>query len=191
MMTNQQRRVSSSRRRFLREAGIASIVAASGLGSNVLALGADPKPVPNLAKRLNLEIRPDYRSNGGVLVIRPRGKFLTFNALRGKDILNSVEAGTAVIELKGCQKTRFRHPGGEPNAADASLADALDLCEIYEVENSTWLQGVQSTLPKRSRTQPKVRHFVFTFLSTSFECLADGLNVKTSAKPFLEIVASL
>jgi hypothetical protein len=167
-------------------------MAASGLATTKVVLAA--KPLPNLAKRLDMNIKPDFRIAGGTLLITPRVNYLTFKALWGKDLLDSVEAGTAVIELEGCLATRFRYPGGEPDADDACLADTLEMCNAYEVENSSWLKRVQDALPKSDRPSNRSilskRHFVFTFFSTSFECLADGLNVDVSFKPFSDIIAA-
>ncbi len=188
-MATQRRRAGTSRRRFLLDVGVGSVVAASGLADVDFTLAG--KPTTNFARPLGLSIKPDLRIAGGVLLVTPQAKYLVFKALWGEDILDSVEAGTAVIELQGCWATRFRYSGGEPEADDACLADTLEICNAYEVQNSSWLQRVQGALPRNSRRLPSMRHFVFTFFSTSFECLAEGLNVDVRFKPFAEIAAPL
>jgi hypothetical protein len=97
-------------------------------------------------------------------------------------------AGTAVVELRGCVATRFRYPGGEPNANDAHLTTALELCRAYEVKNSTWLKRVKGASSNESSA---FGHFAFTFVSTSFECVAKEMIVSVKREPFGVIYAGL
>jgi hypothetical protein len=191
-MAKEQGCLGTSRRQFLWDVGITSVVALSGVGIADLTTAANL--APNRARRLDIDFKPDFRAAGGVLLIAPHATYLTYRALWGEEIVDSVEAGTAVIELKGCVATRFRYPGGEPEAGDACLADTLEICNAYEVEDSSWLQCVRQALPQslRQSQQPlNTRHFVFTFFPTSFECLADSLSVDVWFEPFSEIAASL
>jgi hypothetical protein len=192
-MAVQQQRGEISRRQFLRKVGIVSVAAASGMGTAGLAWAA--KTSLNRTKPLELDVMPDFRSSGGVLLDTPLAAYLIFKSLWVKKPADVAEAGTAVIELKGCLATRFRYPGGEPEAEDACLADSLECCRAYEVENSSWLQRVVRTLP-RSHRQTKgglgsTRHFVIAFFPNSFECLARDLGVEVRTEPFSVIAASL
>ena len=142
---------------------------------------------------LDIGVTPEAAVSGAVLLQSEVSAYLLFNAMRDTSRpfpsggFYKEDAGVAVIELVQCSITKFGYPNDEawshiPRTRGLSYG-------VFEVQNSTWkveLMGLNRfAFPdtKESRS----RHFLFLFHDSSFECIAQDLQVEVVRKPFQEV----
>ena len=171
---------SGSRREFMKDAALVSAAVAGGGGFTAQAVAAPAAGVGKAAP-IDLGMVPRKNVAGAIVVLSEWGTFVTFP---------EQIAGTAVIELVGCK--------ARTNSYSSDLGDdgrpygyfELKPGAIFEILGSPWLGQVDenmaflATQPAnggRSAPQPKrnpLRHFVFTFFDTNYQCIAEGLRPK-------------
>jgi len=147
--------------------------------------------MPDEIIELDLGVIPEAAISGAVCLQTEVITFLTFNAMRPTARMSPYggpyleNAGTAVIEFKRCIVSRFGYPNDEPRSGIPQY-QSVDY-GIYEVLNSTWIQEVvrmnRYSFPKTQDDYVK-RHFVFGFHDSTFECLADDLDLQVTNEPF-------
>ncbi|MGA1842991.1 MAG: hypothetical protein ACMUIS_00325 [bacterium] len=146
---------------------------------------------------LDLGITPEAAISGPVLLQTDYSTFLTFNAMKDTDKpfpdggYYKEEAGTAIVELIGCQITKFGYPNDE---AWAGIPRTKGLSYgIYEVINSKWIRELAGlnrySFPDSGEWDS--RHFLFLFHDSCFECIADDLKIEISKEKYEDIFAKL
>jgi hypothetical protein len=193
---------SASRRKFLRDAAIVSAAMAGGVSLPAPAVAAPPAAAGE-AKKLNLGFAPDAGAAGAVLVPTNFGIYATFRAMVSNEDGGQEPVGTAVVELVGCVAKAFSY--STDMGEDGRPYSFFDLKSgaVYEIVDSEWLLKVEEdvfgraqgtgngvrTAGKKKRTL--LRHYVFTFHDTTFQCIAEGLKPKVSTESYGDIVADL
>ena len=202
---------SESRRDFLKEIAIASAALGAGLASPVVSAARPkakkpgPKPPAERPAQLKLGFGPDPFAAGAVLVLTSFGDFATFPAL-AKDKSGAFgRVGTAIIQLIGCQAKTFTYSTADTFSELPRFYGDLDPGSIYEIKNSAWVTQVTENAASltvdvkgpskaKQRSKPKTRplkHFVFTFFETTFQCVAEGLRSEIRTDPFGLIASDL
>ena len=186
-MKTPQQLPAPSRRDFLKDVVVASAATAGGISLIPAAHAANPPttaapartptaPVPpDHFKKLSLGVKPSLLARGGVVIETKHLTFLTFPGVQVGAQGQQAGAGRAVIELKGCVSMKGCYTSQSSKLPEV---DHLDLCEIFEVENSTWAKS------KQVAALTALRHFVFSFVDTTFACLATGVNVELRNESF-------
>jgi hypothetical protein len=134
------------------------------------------------AIKVDMGVVPDAAISGAVLHQDERVSFLAFNAMGPvPGGLRHEEAGLAIVELVGCLATRFGHPNDEALPGHPLYHRGLGAYGIYEVHNSLWCDEVvrinRVSFPKTDRSYCR-RHFMFVFHDSSFECLAQSIELE-------------
>ena len=100
------------------------------------------------------------------------------------------DKGTALVRCQGCNQTRQGYPNDEGRLEhplwSVGLSEALGVAEVEdsdwvaEVENQQaqarnrlWTESAKATVTDAAR----LRHFIFKFKESTFECLASNLSV--------------
>jgi len=177
----------------MKDAALVSAAVAGGGGFSAQAVAA-PAASIGKATPLDLGMLPHKSVAGAIVVLSEWGTFVTFP---------EQIAGTAVIELVGCK--------GRTNSYSTNLGTdgqpygyfELKPGGIFEITGSPWLGQVDenmaflATQPAnggRSAPQPKrnpLRHFVFTFFDTNYQCIVEGLRPALRMGPYSAIAAEL
>lgn len=166
---------------------------------------APPPPVVEKPTRLKLGLVPNAAAAGAVVVTTKWGDFVTFPALAADEIGIFGPVGTAVIELTGCRARTFSY-STDDEQHEPPFYGELASGAIYEIKNSSWTKKVDAEAtqlaqllvggsktkqkPKQLKQKP-VKHYVFTFNATTFQCIAEGLLIDVRSDPFGMIAADL
>jgi hypothetical protein len=185
---------SGSRRSFLKDAAVVSAAVAGGIGFSGRAVAAPVGTSHGKATQLDLGLAPHRNVAGAIVVLSEWGTYVTFP---------EQIAGTAVIELVGCKARTNSYSTNLGTDGQPYGYFELKPGWIYEIVGSPWLaqveeqMGVLATQPAnggRSAPQPKrnpLRHFVFTFFDTNYQCIAEGLRTGLRMGRFDAIAAEL
>ena len=111
------------------------------------------------------------------------------------------DKGIAVVRCVGCNQTRHGYPNDEGRPEHPLWHVGLSETEgIAEVENSSWVSEVskQQELARRrlwgehaqatAAKDTKLKHFIFKFKESTFECLALDLSVSLHTESYEEAV---
>jgi len=83
------------------------------------------------------------------------------------------------VTIVGCVSTRFGSPNEEVFHGHYLSGHGQDASGVQIVVNSPWLREVQANNSVHSQYNPErwidVKHFIFWFHDSTFECLARGL----------------
>ncbi|GAA5505754.1 hypothetical protein [Novipirellula caenicola] len=200
----------TDRRAFLQRASLMTIAAAGMTATSVLSAADDEKIEEPAAAatgplaKLTLGVKPSIDALGAVVVPRARNTYVSFHATQFGEDGNPSVNGTAVLEFAMCVERKFRSKGDEATAEHAIDLESLDVCECYEVLESSWANKWNQLPDSNSDSEPRVRHFIFTFLgycpgvcsgTMHFECLATDVNAHflgdTSFEETLQFIDSL
>jgi len=170
---------SRSRRKFLRDAALVSAAAVAGSAGPKRAEAALP---PGMGKATNFDLgmAPDRDTAGAVIVMGEGGMFVTF-----PDQI----AGTAVVEMVGCKACTHSYSTNLGDDGRPYSYFSLKPGAVYEITDSPWLLRTEEDLVRR--TNKPLRHFVFTFGDTTYQCIAEGLRAKLYFGNFGDIAAEL
>lgn len=91
----------------------------------------------------------------------------------------------AVIRFESILAHTFGPPGDERLSRHPLYARGLGSYAVYEVHESSWLRQETGSVGKRG-----LRHFVFTFHDSMFECLAEEFQVETSYGSVHEVLVN-
>lgn len=134
---------------------------------------------------------PEAAASGAILLASEYSTFLIFNAQQEKEG-HYVDAGLAIVEFSSCFVTKFGYPNDEawgaiPRTRELGYA-------VYEVASSSWIVEIaelnRHAFPDREIVAG-LRHFLFLFHDSSFECLASDLSVSRSRQPLSQVLAGL
>lgn len=159
---------------------------------------------------LDLGVSPEAGVSGAVLLQSEESAVLLFNAIapsrtrRLGDLGPRYEpAGSAAVTFEGLEECRFGGPNDEGRPEhplyDKGMRDLpYAICEVlssrWAAERATrneatarriWGERFQKTYASRSF---ELRHFVFLFHDSTFECLASKIEVAVSPQPVNELV---
>ena len=159
------------------------------------ALESDPDAVV----QIDAGCLPEAAISGPVLLQSDYRAFLTFNAVRERPDGLRENAGTAVVEIKGYVCTTFGYPNDEARRCHPLYRRGLDAhgYAVYEVLRSSWVSRLEA---QNRRCFPntgtwRARHFVVTMHESTFECLADDLDVRVVEPPhdglYMDLVGRL
>ena len=141
------------------------------------------------AVRHDIGFLPEAAVSGPVLLQSEDAVVLTFNAMRQRHDGRREDAGTGIVELDLCSLTKFGYPNDEALPGHPLHDRGLDAYGVFEVCNSSWIKLM--TEPNRvafANSRDSTRRVVFfTFLDSTFECIARGLRASLSGKPYAEI----
>jgi len=132
---------------------------------------------------------PEAAVSGAFVLENEFRSFLLFNVSTSDP---DVAEGThAVVEIVGALLTKFGLPNDEALPGHPLYDRGLRYYSIAEVLNSTWAREAEAQnrvcFPHASPWQ--IRHFIFTFHDSSFECLADDLKIELTQESWPESVA--
>jgi hypothetical protein len=151
-------------------------------------------PAAGQPKKLNLGFAPDAGAAGAVLVPSEWGVYATFRAMASDDDGVQYVVGTAVVQLVGCAARIFSYSTDMGDDGRPYSFFDLKAGGIYEIVDSTWLLKVEEETFGRAAGKKQfklLRHYVFTFRDTTFQCIAEGLKPKVSTEPLGDILADL
>jgi len=98
--------------------------------------------------------------------------------LREADHLFVEEA--ALVELRSCRSFMFGGPNDEAFAGHPLADRGLSPYGAFEIENSSWIRQLEKMNSVHSQHQGgwllTLKHFIFTFHDSTFECVASGLS---------------
>src|SRR5690242_19555154 len=140
----------------------------------------------NKVVELDLGVMPEAAVSGPFLMQGEGYAILTFNGTRERPDGMRNDAGTAVVEIKGCLITRFGYPNDEALSGHPLYGRGLRCYSIFEVQGSSWISQLEAqnrvAFPKTQRGfySDHYRHFVFTFHGSRFECIAGEIHVTVS-----------
>ena len=180
-----------SRREFLKDAALLSAAVAGGAGLVEPAMAAVPAGMGK-AKAFDLGMAPHRNTAGAVIVLSEWGTFVTFP---------EQIAGTAVVELLGCKAATHSYSTNLGHDGRPYSYFGLKPGAVFEITGSPWLHRTEEDIafhaPKtttRGRTTTKakpLRHFVFTFHDTTYQCIAEGLQATLCFGNYGDIAAQL
>ncbi len=139
----------------------------------------------------DIGVTPEAAVSGPVVLQTDYNVILTFNAMKEKPDGYREDAGTAIVEFKRCIITKFGYPNDEARWGHPLGDKGLGAYGVYEIMNSTWIRQLTDFNRIRFPNTPDSdqRHFMFTFHDSTFECIADGMEVRVSDEPYEQIFA--
>jgi hypothetical protein len=152
-----------------------------------------PDDDPEQLVPLSLGFMPEAAASGACLLQDEYSAFLIFNAMRATEEGRRVDAGTAVVEFKRCIASRFGMPNDEALKGHPLYLKGLQVYECFEVIGSAWKKRLEldNQLAFPDFDGWSVRHFVFTFHDSSFECLSETISAELRQEPRPGILAAL
>lgn len=116
------------------------------------------------------------------------------------------DKGVAKVRCIGCCQTRHGYPNDEGRDEHPLWLDGLSEVDgVAEVKDSSWATEVGNQMELSARRlwrdripeatdsaaghQGELRHFIFRFKESTFECLASGLSVSLHDEPYEEVVS--
>jgi hypothetical protein len=90
----------------------------------------------------------------------------------------------AILRIVGCTSLMFGMPNDEALSGHPLAARGLRSYGAFEVRHSSWvraLERINSVHPRhRPESYAELHHFVLTFHDSTFECVADRIEVVTT-----------
>jgi hypothetical protein len=101
----------------------------------------------------------------------------------GPDVDVASHEAVAVIRFRSPYAHMFGPPNDEAFDGHPLARRGLEPYGVFEVRQSSWirqLERMNSVHPRheRERFMGKMKHFIFTFHDSTFECIADGFDVQ-------------
>lgn len=101
----------------------------------------------------------------------------------------------ALVEFHGCRSYMFGSPNDETIHGHPLYAVGLKPYSAFEVQKSSWvrqLERMNSVHPGHiSARYESLRHYVFTFHDSTFECIAEGHHISEHEKSMGELVTEM
>ena len=102
------------------------------------------------------------------------------------DEADAVEEAAAIAEFIQPRSHSFGSPNDEALHGHPLHARGLQPYGAYEVRKSSWVRGLERRNRVHSAHDPerfaRLRHYVFTFHDSTFECVAEGLRISQHAE---------
>lgn len=100
----------------------------------------------------------------------------------------------AVVEFVNHHAHIFGPPNEDVIAGHPLAARGLTAHDAHLVESSSWIRALERMNAVHPHHHPerfrKLKHFVFAFHASVFECAADGFSVTVHRGPLHDIVAA-
>ena len=104
-------------------------------------------------------------------------------------------ADLAVVEFEGCSCTKMGAPNDEVLGGHPLYGKGLVHYRAQAVENSAWLKELDAINAVHWNYQPKfkreLKHYVFPFHDSTFECVARSFKVETFTASFRDILTEV
>ena len=99
------------------------------------------------------------------------------------------DAGYAIIEFPLCQWNTFGYPNDEAIEGHPMYGKGFDAYGAFEVFNSPWARRMteQNRVSFPDTEDSTWRHLIFSFHESTFECLAERINVTTMKADYSEV----
>ena len=105
-----------------------------------------------------------------------------FNSVRV--VTANTEDYVALVEFEKYESFMFGNPNDEAFHGHPLASRGLEPYAVFEIENSSWLRNLEkmnSVHPYHSLEKfEKLKHFVFAFHDSTFECVAENFNISIS-----------
>ncbi|MEZ4523289.1 MAG: hypothetical protein R3A46_16850 [Thermomicrobiales bacterium] len=142
---------------------------------------------------LDLGVAPEVGAPMPVLLSDDIRTIVMFYAVNRSSDGAGEDAGIAIVEFESCALTKFGYPNDEALPGHPLYDRGLGRYGCYEVLNPTWAAEIDAmnrvSFPEY-QLDP-VRHFIFTFHDSTFECLAEGLEVAVVDSTWNSVVAAV
>lgn len=116
------------------------------------------------------------------------------------------DKGVAKVRCIGCCQTRHGYPNDDGRQEHPLWSDGLSEVDgVAEVKDSRWVTEVRKQTELTARRlwgdrvrgatdlvvehDGELRHFIFKFKESTFECLASGLSVSLHEEPYEKVVS--
>jgi hypothetical protein len=96
----------------------------------------------------------------------------------------------ALVEFRSCQSFMFGAPNDEAFGGHPLADRGLSPYGAFEIENSSWIRQLERMYSVHSHHRGgwllTLKHFIFAFHDSTFECVARGLSLSTHSGHSLE-----
>lgn len=144
---------------------------------------------------LDLGYVAELAISGAVLVQTEDNTFLSFNANQIQTDGSRIDVGHAVVEFTQCVRTQFGHPNDEARHKHPRYEFSENNGEgIFEVLNSSWIQQIDRDNRysfSNTTSVERLRHFVFTFHGSTFECVAVDIKLNVVNESYEKVFATI
>lgn len=90
----------------------------------------------------------------------------------------------ALVEFEKYKSLMFGSPNDEAFHGHPLASRGLKPYTVFEIENSSWLRALERMNSAHPYHKPKeyeqLKHFVFAFHDSTFECVAENFNISIS-----------
>lgn len=141
---------------------------------------------PDVVVEVDLGFSPEPAIALPVLVQSDTTTLLGFNAIRPLgDGARTGPVGVAILSFDVCLLARFGHPNDEALSGHPLWVNGLRHYRTHEVVNSSWAAETDAVnrLAFPAHAEFSVRHFVVTFIDSTFECLAQDIAAELIESP--------
>ena len=102
----------------------------------------------------------------------------------------------ALIEFHGCVSQMFGAPNDEAFNGHPLWSRGLRPYGAYQVENSSWIRQLERMNSVHPSHSPEsflqgLKHFIFAFHDSTFECVAEGFTVFEHKGSFQSLLAEM
>lgn len=98
-----------------------------------------------------------------------------------------------VVRFSGCSTHMFGIPNDEAFSGHPLYERGLEYNGIFEIENSSWVRRLEQINSVHEHHNKKaflegLRHFIFAFHDSTFECVASGFDVQVEEERLMQDV---
>ena len=102
----------------------------------------------------------------------------------------------ALIEFPGCESQMFGAPNDEAFKGHPLWSRGLHPYGAFQIENSSWIRQLERMNSVHPSHSPEsffqgLKHFVFAFHDSTFECVAEGFTVSEHKGSFQSLLAEM
>ena len=101
----------------------------------------------------------------------------------------------AVVTFRACYASMFGPPNDEAFAGHPLADRGLHPYSAFEIRPSSWLRQLERMNSVHPHHKPErfdeLRHFVFAFHDSTFECVAESIEVESRISPVAEVLKEL
>lgn len=101
----------------------------------------------------------------------------------------------ALVEFRSCQSFMFGAPNDEAFAGHPLADRGLSPYGAFEIENSSWIRQLEKMNSVHSHHRGgwllTLKHFIFAFHDSTFECVAKGLSLSAHSGSLESLLAEM
>jgi hypothetical protein len=101
----------------------------------------------------------------------------------------------AVVGFRRCLATKMGSPNDEVLRGHPLYGKGLESYRVQQVINSRWLAEIEKINSVHSQYNPDfwrdLRHYIFWFHDSTFECIAESFHVELADKSLAEVLAGI